>query len=80
MAYLYRPGRRRPLRRHGRTFYITVLIFTLFACYSYLSGLRHDGTHHTEKIVARSLEARDLEVRTAFLSQIATLSNCAHQI
>ncbi|KAK4937073.1 hypothetical protein LTR10_022196 [Elasticomyces elasticus] len=64
MAFLYRPiRRRRPLRQHGRTFYTTVLILTLLACYSYLKGLQHDGVHQRQKIVARSLEARDLECR-----------------
>ena len=59
MASAPRPARTRRLRRHARTFYLTVFIFTLLACYSFFAG----SARHTQLLATRSLEARELEVR-----------------
>ncbi|EXJ96321.1 hypothetical protein A1O1_01447 [Capronia coronata CBS 617.96] len=57
------PTRRRPRRNHGRTFYTTALIITLFTCYSLLRNLGNGSSHRAPSVAARSLDARDLECR-----------------
>lgn len=52
--------RKRTVRQQGRPFYITALIITLLACYSYRRGFGNDVSPGS--LAARSLEARDLEV------------------
>ncbi|KAL2392083.1 hypothetical protein ABEF93_001402 [Exophiala dermatitidis] len=63
MASISRRPPRRPLLRHGRTFYVTALIVTLFAGYSLLRGVSRASLQYDAQIAARSLEARDLECR-----------------
>ncbi|EXJ79124.1 hypothetical protein A1O3_08625 [Capronia epimyces CBS 606.96] len=63
MAPVHPPSLRRPRQHHGRTFYATALIVTLFACYSLLRGLGPETAHHAESIAARSLKPHDLECR-----------------
>ncbi|KAL6250796.1 hypothetical protein RBB50_003099 [Rhinocladiella similis] len=53
--------RKRTVRQQGRPFYITALIITLLACYSYRRGFGNDVSPGS--LAARSLEARDLECR-----------------
>jgi hypothetical protein len=53
----------RPVRQQGRAFYLTVLILTLLACYSFLRDYRHGNLVESQRLAVRSLEARDLEVR-----------------
>ncbi|KIX95998.1 uncharacterized protein Z520_08253 [Fonsecaea multimorphosa CBS 102226] len=63
MTSSYRPKRLRPVRSRGRTFYLTALVITLFACYSFLRDSSHGHSSHGQRLDARALESRDLECR-----------------
>ncbi|OQV10172.1 hypothetical protein CLAIMM_14207 [Cladophialophora immunda] len=63
MTSSYRPPRLRPVRQRGRAFYLTALVITLFACYSFMRDLNHGDSSHGQRLDARSLAARDLECR-----------------
>ncbi|EXJ75700.1 uncharacterized protein A1O5_00207 [Cladophialophora psammophila CBS 110553] len=58
-----RPKRLRPIRQRGRAFYLTALIITLFACYSFVRDFNHGHSPHGQRLDARSLASRDLECR-----------------
>ena len=55
--------RMRPVHQQGRAFYLTALIITLLACYSFFRDHSYGQSSHAERLAGRSLEARDLEVR-----------------
>ncbi|KAJ9602540.1 hypothetical protein H2200_013083 [Cladophialophora chaetospira] len=55
--------RMRPVRQQGRAFYLTALIITLLACYSFFRDYTHGHASHAGSLAERSLEARDLECR-----------------
>jgi solute carrier family 24 (sodium/potassium/calcium exchanger), member 6 len=60
MAAVFQPRRLR--RQHGRTFYLTVLVVSLFACYSLIRSVGQAAAPQDAKLVLRSLEGKDLPV------------------
>ena len=52
----------RPVRQQGRAFYLTALIITLLACYSFFREYTHGPYSDAGNLAVRSLETRDLEV------------------
>ena len=52
------------LKRHsGRTFYITVLLFTLFACYSLIRSVDQNTEQQNAELVRRTLQGQDKPCR-----------------
>ena len=62
MAFPLPPRRRRPPAQHGRVFYTTVFVISLLACYSIVRSFAE--TEDEQKLVSRSFEIQDQEVRS----------------
>ena len=56
------PPRSRLKRRFGRTFYTTVLVLTLFTCYSLVRSVSQSAEQRDARLVSRSLTGQDLAV------------------